>query len=75
MPGRTEDTVTITLSAADLALLTEAVSELIYELTHYTSPPSSRGGPRLSKENVNPDVPRLTKLYERLESVGRSRPE
>lgn len=42
--------VTVTLNHADCELAKEAVSELRYELTHYLSPPSSRGARERTRE-------------------------
>jgi hypothetical protein len=72
MAAQKDSTVTLTLAESDVALLTEAVSEMIYELTHHMSPPSSRGAGPVPEGKVHPDVRRLQRLYDVLERAGRA---
>lgn len=69
-PADGATTVTVTLSRADHALATEAVSELLYELTHYTTPPTARGGPERTA-NLSARVERLRRLHALLEVAGK----
>jgi hypothetical protein len=59
----TDDVVTITLSRADFELVAEAVSELIYELTHYMLQPSEHGGAEKQRD-VHPKVAELQRIYD-----------
>ena len=67
-----EDVVTVSLSRADLELVTEAVSELIYELTHYMVPPSRHGAEK--HRDVDPRVSDLRRIYDVLNGPGGTGP-
>ena len=60
--------VSLSMTVDQLGLVREAVDEYIYELTHYMSPPSSRG--KGAREDVHPVVERLRELNLLLEDAS-----